>query len=258
MTRLSLKPIFLGLTTLAVSLMSPAAMLAVDSFSSSLDGSGEGWGILETITVGGTTYSDLRAGSYSAISVGGTANPKFGIGGVPANGQASLSGNNLDTAALNSSFTVQFGQVVTGDDLFYYFESNNGSSSVGDGNDVLVQAIDSLGAGVGAALALDDIAWNFGNGTWTNDSTFARTPSIAGRDWDREGGSTLAGRQTNSVSWNLADMGLSGNTTVTGFILSTSNADSVAAGLAVIPEPSTFALFGLAGLAAALGLRRRG
>jgi len=161
------------------------AQVAIDSFTSSLDGTDEKWGILESITVGSTTYSSLNSGTLSNVSVADL----IAIDGFAADGAASIGGNNLDTGTLNGTFTVQFGQTVTTSDLFYFIDINSGDDSNGS-NDISVQAIDSSGGNVGSAFAIDNISLLSGN----------PDPTIGGRTWLRDSGNPdLTDRGTSTT-----------------------------------------------------------
>jgi hypothetical protein len=154
----------------------------------------------------------------------------------PADAAGALAGNNLDNGALNTEFTIQFGQVVANEDRFYLFDTNGGTTS-SSSNDVTIQALDGSVSSVGSPYAIDDISLLPGN------------PAIPGRTWDRSSGAAaLTNRPVGSATWTLAEMGLNETDNVTGYRLTTSNGDPVAVGLAQPDgapgpsgEPATFA-----------------
>ncbi len=116
-------------------------------------------------------------------------------------------------------------------------------------NQVVVQPIDSLGNAVGGTTTIGDfsVANNGDN------------KIVIDRDWKRTAAADLTSRELYGVAFSLADLGLAGNTTVTGFRYTDGGTQGVidpqTIGLSVaIPEPSS-ALLGGAGML--LLLRRR-
>ena len=230
-----------GFLAIALSHSSEAAAVAIDSITSS-GGAPSAGGTLQSITVGATSYTALTApatlSSSAAADYVSISEP------VPTTVEQALGGLNLDTGALNYHFTVQFGKTVVDTDLFFLINHSNSTSTKLD--TFVIQAIDSGGGTVGSAT--------------TFPPTSAAPKIVTDRDWLRTGGTTLTSREMYGVTFSLDDLGLAGNTSVTGFILtddtSVSGAlDPAVVGLASIPESSALALAGLAGLM--VGLRRR-
>lgn len=168
-------------------------------------------GTLQTITIGSTTYDNLTAPDTlsSSDSVDYVA-----IGTVPGTIEGALGGLNLDTGSLNYNFIAQFDRTIQDTDLFFVL--NNTTDDIF--NSFTIQAIDSGGAEVGSSKS-------FGN--------YGSMPElVTGRTWDRTGGSTLENRAMHGQAFSLADLGLDGNTTVTGFTLTTTSLDPAVVGLA--------------------------
>jgi hypothetical protein len=242
LTRSAIPSLLVGITFFAPA----SAALVIDSITSSNGlpaGTTDLAGTVTSITVDGTTYTDLTA----PTSLSGGSGDYIAIGTVPTTVEDALGNLDLDTGALNSDFTVQFGRTVTDDDLFFMLNNNDQPGSP-KFNGFRIQAINSGGGSVGSVTT-------FGN---------SEGPELViDRTFNRTGGTTLTSREMYGYSFSLSDLGLAGNTTVTGFTLTDNPSlggalDPSVVGLAsVIPEPSTLSLLGLSGLAWMVIRRRK-
>ncbi|WPJ95191.1 sulfatase-like hydrolase/transferase [Coraliomargarita algicola] len=193
--------------------------LTLSSFTST-EPADDQLGVVTAISVGSQSYSTLITGTLSGV----TSSDLLKIAAsdtFPTDASVAIGINNLDTATLNSQFTVDFAQVVADTDRFYIFDCN-GSPTADGSNDVTIQALDAAAQPVGSPFAISNISMLDGN------------PTISGRNWDRSSGSaTLLNRTIGTVTWTLADMGLSESDNVTGYQLTSSNLDTAAVGLAI-------------------------
>ncbi|MBT63317.1 MAG: hypothetical protein CML13_08925 [Puniceicoccaceae bacterium] len=183
-------------------------------------------GVVTALSLGSQTYSTLIPGTLSGVSSSDLLKNEA-LATFPANANIAISSQNLDTATLNSQFTVNFSQVVTETDRFYIFDCN-GSPTANGSNDVTIQALDATNQAVGSPYTIMNISMLDGN------------PTISGRNWDRSsGGAQLLNRTIGTVTWSLADMGLDASDNVTGYQLSSDNLDTAAIGLAIAdPSPA--------------------
>jgi arylsulfatase A-like enzyme len=196
----------------------------LSSFTSS-ESEDDEMGTVTSISVGYRTYSTFIKGTLSAVTASELLKVEA-LDSFPADASAAISDNNLDTATLNSQFTVDFDRVVSDTDLFYIFDCN-GSPTADGSNDVSIQALDNSGQAVGSPLSITNISMISGN------------PTISGRNWDRSSGSAqLLNRTVGTVTWTLADMGLSESDNVTGYQLTSNNLDTAAVGLAIADSVS--------------------
>jgi hypothetical protein len=140
--------------------------------------------------------------------------------------------------------TVQFGQTVQDTDLFFFINHTN-ANLANSIDQFTIQAINSGGGNVGSSA-------NFGP-----IGSLGATKLVDDRSWNRDGGSTLTSREMYGYSITLSDLGLAGNTTVTGFTLTTTAFDSAVVGLAVVPEPAAASLILALGAGLMLIRRRR-
>jgi hypothetical protein len=210
---------------------------------------------LTSVTIEGTTYTELTGSTASITTSSFSTWTAFWIGGTTpiTNDEEDLnaasSGLNVRDAATNlsSGSTFQFGQTITDTDTIFIID-------YGNGDPVTFGLINSDGETVGD-YSLTIVASDFGN----DIVTFA-TEKTEGLSTDDSITTDIDVRADQGVSFTLSDFtGTYGDlSTATGIvILSTTTLDPAVVGLASIPEPNTFAL--LAGLSAfaAIAVRRR-
>lgn len=221
------------LAALFVSPFSLSAADWIDSITSSEGAPADATdtaGTLTSFSLNSTTYSTLVAPTTVTAS-GLPGDPWVAIetASMPGNGLEAVGGLNLDTGVLNADLTVQFGQTVTDSDLFFFILHNSGPPSPSI-DAFTIQAINSGGGNVGSSASFGPIV--------------AGPPMLVGeRTWDRSGTSgDLNNREMYGYTITLSDLGLAGNTTVTGYSLTTSTFDGAVVGLAVVPEPAAGAL----------------
>ncbi len=184
-----------------------ADVAVIDSITSTGDGTDDQYGTISSLTVGSTTYGNLIAPTSVSATAGGA--DFIWIDGTtePTTVAAAVGGLGLDAGLLNTALTTQFGQVVTDADRFFILVNQDVPSFPNPLlNQITVQAIDSLGDSVGGTLSIGNI--------WTSDGS---EKIVIDRNWNRTGGSTLTSRELYGIAFSLADLGLAGNTTVTGF-----------------------------------------
>lgn len=208
---------------------------------------------LTSVTIGGTTYTDLTGASAEIV------NGSNGIRGLwydvtsdltIATLDAASSGLNYRDAAANlhEESTFQFGKTIQATDQIFLFD-------IGSGDPVTFSLLNSAGANVGD-YTIEFVAGDFNSvdliAPLTLDAVY--TGDVIGT-----GIGPLGQR---SIAFQLSDfIGTSGDlTTVTGMKIfdGDKRLDPTVVGLASIPEPGTCAL--LAGLAAltVIAMRRRG
>ena len=236
--------------------LTPSAHAAVliDSITTTGDGTGGQYGSISSFTFGSTTYSNLIAPTSVSATSGGS--DFIWIDGTtePTTVPAAIGGLGLDAGLLNTTLSSQFGQVVTDADMFFILVNQGPPSFPAVAIiQIVVQAIDSGGNSVGGTTTIGDLSV----------PTDGTNKIVIDRDWKRTGGSTLTSRELYGVAFSLADLGLAGNTTVTGFSFVDGTGgqsgvmDPQTIGLAVaIPEPSS-ALLGGFGMLLLLRRRRR-
>lgn len=204
--------------------------------------------ILDSITVGSTTYNTLIAPTSVASTETRADDWVWKNDGTsePASYTEVLGGNDIATGSLNDTFTVQFGGALTDTSLIYVIvNSDIAAYNSGSGRPV-IYALDAAGNRIGG-----------GTGFEIGTVSLGAMPELdALTEYNRTGGSTL-NRLLVGFAFTLADLELTG-TGATGLEFASADGisptiDPNAIGIAV-PEPGSLALLGLGGL---LIVRRR-